>query len=83
MIHNTGEALLGVTEPLAAHYRPVRDVRKQGKTVCVAPACASPDRRLWRSLVPSPTPSRERTLPHPRAALKPLPEVFGVDAVST
>ena len=33
MVHNTGEALLSVTEPLAARYRPVRDSRKQVKAV--------------------------------------------------
>ena len=33
MIHNTGEASLSVTEPLAARYRPVRDSRKQVKAV--------------------------------------------------
>ena len=83
MIHNTGDGLLGVTEPLAARYRPVRDSRKQVKVVWHGTCVRNPDRRLWRSLVPSPTPSRGRTLPYPRAVPKPLPAVFGVDAVST
>ena len=31
---NCGEALLGVTEPLSARYRPIHDSRKQVKAVC-------------------------------------------------
>ena len=65
--YNTGEPLLGGTEPLAARDHPAAMRASRCRRCGVAPACARVGRRVSQSLVPSLILSRGRARAHSSA----------------